>query len=197
MAAVAEAYRSVNLPVILEKPVQTAPNIEAKNNRLSLKRYDIFGPSADSNGKMLCLDVSVASHLAKEHLANARNKSLVNAVNAVTAKHTKYSKYIDRETELFVPLIGETSGALHKNYYTLFSNLGTRVNGEPPLQASWSARTFATYWMQRTSAVLWRETARSLQRIANECNRRNNIDSTEGNVVSIIDPVVIDDADEE
>ena len=188
MNVVASAFKSVNLTPTLEKPVQTAPNIGAKNNRLSLKRYDIYAQSADSNGKMLCLDVSVTSHVTQEYLANAKIKPLVNASNTVTAKINKYSKHIHRETETFVPLVAETSGVLHKHYFKLYNHLGTRVNGEPPLQASWAATTFAAYWMQRTSAVLWRETARSLQRIANESNRRHG-DDPDG-AIGLINPVI-------
>ena len=91
--------------------------------------------------------------------------------NAITTKRRKYFAQVQHETEVFIPLVCETSGAIHQNYQKLYEQLANRVNGLPPVQANWAAPTFASYWMQKTSVVLWRETARALLRIAAESAR--------------------------
>lgn len=171
MDVVASAFKSVGITPELERVVHTPPQQGANNNRLPSRRFDIVASAADSNSRLICIDVSVTSHLTKEYYKQALNKPLVNAANACTSKHTKYRDDVQHDTEVLVPLIAETSGALHQNYLKLYEHLSTRVNGAPPLQASQFAPTFASYWMQRTSIVLWRETIRSLLRIAQMSSR--------------------------
>ena len=166
MDVVAKAFRSVHIIPEVERTVQAVAKIGNNNNRLSLKRYDISGAAADSDSKTLCLDVAVTSHVTNEYLKYAVNKPLYNMVNMITTKRRKYFAHVQHETEVFIPLICETSGAIHSNFQRLYEHLAIRANGAPPTQANWAAPTFASYWMQRTSVVLWRETMRSLQRLA-------------------------------
>ena len=166
MSVVAECFKSVGIEPEIERVVHTAPQVGANNNRLVLKRFDVVAPAADPNSRMLCMDITVTSHVTKEYHKQAALKPLVNANNSCTAKHTKYRNDVHQDTEVLVPLVAETSGALHQNFKKLYEHLATRANGRPPLQANWAAPTYAAYWMQRTSCTLWRETARALMRIA-------------------------------
>ena len=164
-----------------------------------MKRYDFVAPSAASNSRLLCMDVTVTSHTTKEYLSAALNKPAVNVTNAVTAKRSKYYPHVQHDTEVFVPLAAETSGVIHHNFPKMYAHLGTCVNGQPPLQASWSAPTFTSYWMQRTSVVLWRETARGLIRLATASKRSTGrLTSADGPINSLSvqqQPIVIGDDD--
>jgi len=169
---VAKAFKAVYITPAVERRVQTVAKIGKKNNRLSLKRFDISAAPADSDSKTLCLDITVSSHTTKEYLVRyGVNKPLYSISNAITTKRKKYFAQVQHETEVFVPLVCETTGAIHHNYQKLYEHLANRVNGLPPVQANWAAPTFASYWMQRTSVVLWRETARALLRLAAESAR--------------------------
>ena len=175
MDVVAKAIRSVGISPEIERVVHNAQTIGANNNRLAQKRFDIVSPAAEANDRMLCFDVSIVSHVTNEHITRALNKPLVAATHACANKHSKYYNYTHHETEVFIPLIAETSGCLHKNFNKLYAHFGSRVNDEPPLQANWSAQTFTQYWLQRTSVVVWRETARSLMRLARASIRKLGI----------------------
>ena len=121
----------------------------------------------------MCMDITVTSHTTREYFAQACNKPLVNMANAITQKRNKYAGDLNQETEVFVPLVCESSGAIHTNYHTLFVNIGNRVNGAAPMQAFWVTPNFASYWMQRVSVTLWRGTTQSLLRIATKTKLRS------------------------
>ena len=165
---VAEAFKSVNIIPERERQVSSVPEVSADGRRRPTKRYDLVAEPCDGTSKVLCMDISVASHTFINHLPQARCKPLFNANSAHTKKHTKYRQHIEPSTEVMTPLILETSGAIHYGVHRLFEHIGLRANGESPLQASWSAPTFSAYWLQRTSVVLWRENAHILLRIARE-----------------------------
>ena len=78
----------------------------------------------------------------------------------------KYKNYIDRDTELVMPLTAETSGAIHGNFVTYFSTLATRTGNKPPPNATWTTPSFVSYWMAVVSCTLRRETANALLRQA-------------------------------
>jgi len=166
MDVVRKAFKSAGITPEIEKLVQSIPNQGGRGNQVPLKRFDVVGPSTDSYTKIICTDVSVVSHRAKEHLKNALCKPYANADHGVATKLRKYMPEIQRDTEVFRPLVCETSGAIHRAYYELYHHLGLRVNNVAPLGASWAAPDFTAYYMQLTSVVLWRETSRSLKRIA-------------------------------
>ena len=138
-----------------------------------MKRFDVVAPPSDSSSRSLCLDVTVASHTSKEHLKVAYVKPLVNIAHAIQGKRAKYKDDITHDTEVFIPMCCESSGAIHESYFKLFGNIGMRVDGQAPPIANWAAPTFSSYWMQRISVVLWRETAQSLIRIAHETIKRS------------------------
>ena len=168
---VSEAFYSAGLLTELERPVYTAPQVGVNNNRLSIKRFDICAPSVEPTGKVFCMDITITSHVTKEHFAKATETPLVNANQAGISKRTKYRDHIHTDTEVFLPLAAQTNGAMHCNYIRLYERLAMRVNGRPPLQANWAAPTFASYWMQRTSCIIWRESIRALLRIAARSTR--------------------------
>jgi hypothetical protein len=58
--------------------------------------------------KKIHTDITIPSHTAKEHMANAVGTPLYNADKAVNAKHSKYKDEYDRETETFLPLALES-----------------------------------------------------------------------------------------
>ena len=168
MQVISDSVKSTGLKPAVEVVVSTPPNIGVNMQRLSEKRYDIVIPPVSSDSKNICVDVTVTSHLTIEHFGAACQRPLVNANNAATAKHNKYKRFVDRDREFFLPLASETSGALHTNFFKLFAILGARVNNEAPAQAPWSAPSFTSYWMQRTSITLYRETYNGLLNIARQ-----------------------------
>jgi hypothetical protein len=163
---VAEAFRSVHIVPERERPVATVPEIGSDGRRKPAKRYDLVAEPCDGGTKVWCMDIKVASHTFINNLHHARSRPLYNAMQSHAKKHSKYRKHIDNDCEVMCPLIVETSGAIHYSFNRLFTHMGTRANGKPPVQASWSAPTFSAYWLQRTSVVVWRETARTLLFIA-------------------------------
>ena len=170
-AVVQECYKSAGIIAEVERPVMSAPLVTEKGKRINLKRYDIWAPSPDYVGKNYCIDITIVSHVSKEHFEKATETVLHNANHAVTDKSAKYRKEIQHDTEVFVPLCAQSNGALHKHFGVLFAQLGERVNGLPPLHANWASPTFEAYWLQRTSCAIWRETARGLLRISAASNR--------------------------
>ena len=165
---VAQAYKSVYITPERERAVASVPAIGPDGRRPPRKRYDLVAEPCDGGTKVYCMDVKVASHTYIKNLYNARHKPLSNAMISHAKKHSKYRKHINPDCEMMVPLIAETSGAIHNSFHRVFSHIGLRANGKPPPQASWSAPTFEAYWLQRTSVVLWRETARLLLFVARE-----------------------------
>ena len=161
-----ECYNSAGIHVEVERPVSTIRRPQGKGNNTTERRYDIWGPAPDYIGKNYCIDVTITSHVTKEHFEKATTTVLQSAHAAITGKQSKYRKDIKHDREVFIPLCAQSNGALHKHFGVLFAQLGERVNGLPPLHANWASPTFSVYWLQRLSCTLWRETARALQRIS-------------------------------
>jgi len=165
-AVIQECYKSAGITVEIERPVSTIRRAPGQGNSSTEKRYDIWGPAPDYIGKNYCIDVTIKSHVTKEHFDKATTTVLHAAHEAITEKQAKYRKHVNHDREVFIPLCAQTNGALHKHFGVLFAQLGERVNGLPPLHANWASPTFSAYWLQRLSCTLWRETARALQRIS-------------------------------
>lgn len=171
-----QSFASVGLETIPEPQITPPSEIvcSANGNEIAKApmRFDIIAPPVSQENKQMCMDLTIVSHVTREHLLNAASqKALHHASQAVGNKRTKYQNCYDKEYQVFLPLVAETSGAIHFNFEKLFENLATRVNGRPPIQASWAAPTFAKYWMQRTSVELWRQISHSLIKIANSSLR--------------------------
>ena len=149
--------------------------IAGPGNRMNQtqKRFDIVAPPVSQDNKYMCMDVSIVSHVTREHLEKASCIPLHHAHESMTLKRCKYRDHYCPEYQVFVPLIAETSGAIDTNFEKLYENLATRVSGRPPLQANWAAPTFSKYWMQRTSVELWRHISFSLMKVANSSLRLN------------------------
>jgi hypothetical protein len=164
----ADAARSTGLSAHLE----TLASKAAPNDHGQRKRFDItVSGSPDLN--ILQLDVSVASHRQQDlPLATGCSRFALHAAsNAAKAKINKYKDCIIHEDETFIPLIAETSGAIHQNFKMFFVTIGARVDGKPPQDATWTTPSFVSYWMAITSTVLRRETARALMRLAAACHQ--------------------------
>ena len=168
-----EAGRSVNLTPEKEVPVSKPPQLGARDQDLQKKRFDIVLPPLNGYGsRQICMDITVASHTSTNDLAKAKNQALFNLKQAVRSKGQKYAKFLDRDTQVFVALACETTGAIDSAYNKILGGLGTRVNHQAPPQASPSATTFTLYWMQRLSVTLWTQSAQSMIRIANASQRK-------------------------
>jgi len=165
-AVVQECYKSAGIIAEVERPVSSVPRVSQAGKRLNPKRFDLWAPAPDFVGKNYCIDISIVSHVSKEHFQKATETVLHSANEQVTLKSAKYRADVQHETEVLVPLCAQSNGAMHKHFGVLFAQLGERVNGLPPLQANWASPTFAAYWLQRTSCTIWRETARGLLRIS-------------------------------
>ena len=164
----AEAARSTGLSAHLE----TLASKATPNDQSQRKRFDLtISGAPDLN--ILQLDVSVASHRQQDlALATGCSRFALHAAQAASRnKLSKYRQCIIPEEETFVPLIAETSGAIHPNFAKLFVTIGARVDGKPPQDATWTTPSFTSYWMATTSAVLRRETARALMRLATACQQ--------------------------
>ena len=169
------ALESVGIVPAIEEPVTTPRAIAGPGNRMNQtqKRFDIVAPPVSQDNKYMCMDVSIVSHVTREHLEKASCIPLHHAHESMTLKRCKYRDHYCPEYQVFVPLIAETSGAIDTNFEKLYENLATRVSGRPPLQANWAAPTFSKYWMQRTSVELWRHISFSLMKVANSSLRLN------------------------
>ena len=180
------AIRSVGIPTEIERRVLSTPGHRTNRSRGrydndNQKRYDIVAPALTEDFKLTCIDITMVSHVAKDITAAKNfNSALVAANNATRLKHNKYDQEINTDTECLFPLAAQSNGALHPNYRKLFEQLATRVNRRPPIHANWAAPSFASYWMQRTSCALWRESARTVINVSSESRRlngRNPIDA--------------------
>jgi hypothetical protein len=165
---IADAARSTGLTARLE----TLASRAAPHNHGQRKRFDITVSGApDLN--ILQLDVSVASHRQRDKaLGLGCSRFALHAAKAAArAKINKYKHCINPENETFIPLIAETSGAIHPNFAKFLVTIGARVGGKPPTDATWTTPSFASYWLAITSMVLQRETARAIMRLAHACQQ--------------------------
>ena len=168
-------FRSVSIFPEVERVVSSANRQGAQGNHLSLQRFDLVGSTGDHSAKVVCIDIKVASHTSISHCNKARNVPGFNMTHAIREKNTKYFHVVNRSTEIFLAFVCESSGMIDQDAIRFISKLGRRVNGCPPLQASWAVTNFTQYWVHQLSAVLWRETALSLIRIAQRVLRMDRI----------------------
>jgi hypothetical protein len=164
----AEAVRSVGLNPVLEAGVSKTPTATANQHQKKQKlRFDITVAGISNTNTLQC-DVSVTSHRQREKSFKdgCSNVSLYAADSASKAKVNKFINHIYPDSESIVPLIAETSGAIHSGFTKFFEALGTRVDGKAPLEATWTTPTFSSYWMAVISTTLRRESAQSLRRLA-------------------------------
>ena len=165
----ADATKSVSLQPELELQVSTSPAITGNNNqKLERKRFDVTVGDIAPGLKTLQLDISVASHRRTEDQfrVGCSRYPLYAADRKVIDKLSKYQLNFFPDTEVVVPLVCETSGAVHPNFQKFFASLALRVDNQPPAAATWTTPTFITYWMAVVSCTLRRESAKSLFRLA-------------------------------
>jgi len=169
VAILADATRAAGLQpqieVMVSRPAFTATT---RDKHTSQKRYDVtVAGAADLN--VLQLDVSVTSSRQQEEaIAKGGANFPLHAANAkAREKVNDYQNFIVPEDETFMPMIAETSGALHPNFAKFLNAIGSRVDNRPPLDAIWTTPTFAAYWLAITSVTLRAETAQACQRLAN------------------------------
>lgn len=130
-------------------------------------RFDFAAPGFSNTGGTLLADVSVRNPLAQDAVNHASNRPLYAADRAWDEKFQRYSGFIDgKSSDIFLPLVFETFGAMHRGIEQYVSTLASRVCWQPPPQALWTSPTFTAYWMQRLSCCLWRENARNVMRVA-------------------------------
>ena len=60
----------------------------------------------------------------------------------------------------FMPIVLETYGAAHQDFYTLVNMVADRAANEAPDGSCWATPTFVAYWVQRVNTTLWRENAK-------------------------------------
>jgi len=165
----ADATRAVNLHPELELQVSIAPPVTGNNNqKLEKKRFDVTVGGIAPLLKTLQVDVSVTSHRQTEEQfrTGCARYPMYAADSKVKEKLAKYADCVFPDSEVVVPLVCETSGAIHSNFQKFFASLALRVDNHAPPAATWTTPTFITYWMAVTSCTLRRETAKSLQRLA-------------------------------
>jgi hypothetical protein len=150
-----------------ELEVAGNPRFNATTNRRgNAMRFDVSVIGLEEGCKKIHTDITIPSHTAKEHMSNAVGTPLYNADKAVTAKHSKYKDKYDRDTETFLPLAFESSGAMHRNVPKFMGLLSKRVNNRPPLEANHTTQTYKQYHLMKASCALWRSTSTGLLRVA-------------------------------
>jgi hypothetical protein len=164
----ADATRAAGLNPQLEAMVsRPAFSASASDNQSSQKRFDVTVAGADEL-LVLHLDISVTSTRQQDEplaIGGARHALHV-AKHKAQEKMRKYKDTFFVDTETLLPMVAETSGAIHPNFAKFFAAIGARVDNHPPLDAIWTTPTFASYWLALTSVTLRRETARACQRLA-------------------------------
>jgi hypothetical protein len=173
---VADAVRAAGLNPQLEamvnRPVATP---STGHNQMSQKRFDVTVAGADEL-LVIHTDISVTSSRQRDDaIAQGGAKRPLHAAKSkVQQKLNTYKNLTFLDTETLIPLVAETSGAIHPNFAKFFAALGNRVDNRPPLDAIWTTPTFATYWLAVTSMTLRRETARACQRLADAALNASN-----------------------
>jgi hypothetical protein len=164
----AEAARSTGLDPQLESLCSKAPFSVGNNMQILQKHRMDVTVAVCLELKTFQLDISVASH--RQHdpaIAIGCSRFPLHAARgAARDKHNKYKDSFYPDTEVLIPLIAETSGAIHPNFAKFFATIGTRVNNMAPADADWTTPSFTSYWMARTSVALRSATAQALQRLA-------------------------------
>jgi hypothetical protein len=167
---IADATRAAGLNPQLEAMVSRAPlaGSASDNHSSQQKRFDVTVAGADEL-LVLHVDASVTSSRQQDKaLAQGGAKYPLHAAkHKVQQKIAKYQDNIYPDVETLLPLVAETSGAIHPNFAKFYTAIGARVDNRPPLDAIWTTPTFASYWLAITSVTLRRATARACQRLAN------------------------------
>ncbi len=127
-------------------------------------RFDFACSRINSLGKNIKADVTIRNPLATATLNKAAKTQLTVANNAVAEKETHYKKYIG-PNDIFLPLVFETFGAMHRHVRALVAQSAARTQNTPPPNSTWASPTFTSYWIQRLSVCLWRENAQSVSTI--------------------------------
>ena len=154
------AAKSVGLVTQLERPVHGS-------NGKAARRYDLAVFPIKEDSKIACIDLTIVSHATRDLVRRGNyNVALVAANDGYTSKMRRYQGGIEKNTEVFLPLAAQVNGGLHAEFKELFLNLGSRVNARPPLHSNWAASSFASYWLQRLSCMLWIQNARALTAVA-------------------------------
>ena len=166
------AVQSIGVEPELER--QLAPKLNPNNPgaRTLSKRADVSIPAIPGYSKLMHTDITVASHTAQQQFSTAIKRPLVNAESAYKAKLAKYAGHYDPNTEGFMPLVFESSGAIHTTTIKTIGLLARIVDNKPPLEATWATPTFISYWLTKMSCTLWRETAAGLLLLAAAANRQ-------------------------
>jgi hypothetical protein len=177
----ADAIRAAGLHPQLEIMASKASMAPTGTGNLpsNQKRFDVTVGGADDLLTMH-LDVSVtSSRQLDQALAQGSSRfPLHTANNKVKHKINVYKDSIYPDVETLLPMVAETSGAMHPNFAKFFNTIGARVDNRPPLDAAWTTPTFATYWLALTSVTLRRETARACQKLALATLARTGISGT-------------------
>jgi hypothetical protein len=130
-----------------------------------LDRFDFACCRVNSLGKNIKADVTIRNPLAIATITKASKTQLTVANIAVSEKEAHYKKYIGPH-DIFLPLVFETFGAMHRHVRTLVAQSASRTQNTPPPHSTWATPTFTSYWIQRLSVCLWRENAQSVSTIA-------------------------------
>jgi hypothetical protein len=117
-----------------------------------LRRYDISVDRATDGAANLRLDITIVNPNAVGVPAEASTRALVAAERQVQHKIAEYSGFLSA-CDKFMPLAFEVHGSMHANIQELLSIMSLRVHHAAPMQAAWTASTFAQYWTQRLSVA--------------------------------------------
>jgi hypothetical protein len=147
--------KSVGLKADREARCSLAPGV--------LQRYDISVDRATDGAANLRLDITMVNPNAAGHQADAL-QPLAAANRAVQHKIHQYSQFLEA-CDKFMPLAFEVFGSMHGNVQELLSLMSLRVHHSAPMQAAWTASTFAQYWTQRISVAQQRLLAANIDTI--------------------------------
>jgi len=139
-----------------------------------LDRFDFACSRVNALGKNIKADVTIRNPLAISTLNKASKTQLTVANIAVEEKEAHYKKYIGPH-DVFLPLVFETFGAMHRHVQTLVAQSAARTQNTPPPTSTWATPTFTSYWLQRLSVCLWRENAQSISTITQLTKLYNSI----------------------
>ena len=176
MQVVMNAAESAGLqPSREQPPLRRSVATNTNGQRLSPPRFDVTIANITPEAKTIQCDVSVCSSRRYEYREYAARAPLYAADKKYKEKLNRYRDCIFPDREIIMPLVAESSGAIHPNVARLFSMLGARCANQPPPEASASTPSFSSFFTAVFSCTLRRETARSLLRIANAARQRANL----------------------
>ncbi len=129
-----------------------------------LDRFDFACSRVNVLGKNIKADVTIRNPLATATLSKASKTQLTVANIGADEKEAHYKKFIGPQ-DIFLPLVFETFGAMHRHVLALVAQSAARTQNTPPPNCTWATPTFSSYWIQRLSVCLWRENAQSVSTI--------------------------------